>query len=235
MPYADLVLISTNSITAILFNTFLSVKYLDEKFIWKYDVPAYSLMAIGAIVIVLQASASQEKFTPEEIRTMLLSFSSMLSTSIGFAFLLATLIYMRLFLQQIKKFEVDIDEWALQQTKMQTPRLKQRGQGKLAINKRTESIDSADSDVLLDSSSADSGMPHNSEVQVAPQIPRVLIKILTIFPEELIKELSARSNLIRKTARVPMCCLLVCTGLLGGYSTTYFKFFAELIVEGATL
>ena len=30
LPYADLVLISTNAITAIIFNTFLSIKYLGE-------------------------------------------------------------------------------------------------------------------------------------------------------------------------------------------------------------
>ena len=32
LPYADLVLISTNRITGMIFNTFISIQFLDEKF-----------------------------------------------------------------------------------------------------------------------------------------------------------------------------------------------------------
>ncbi len=56
LPFADLVLISSNGITAITFNTFLSIKFLGEKFIWRYDVPAFAFMGFGAITIVLLAS-----------------------------------------------------------------------------------------------------------------------------------------------------------------------------------
>ena len=41
--------------------------------------------------------------------------------------------------------------------------------------------------------------------------------------------------MIRKTVRLPMVALLACTGMLGGYSTILFKFFAELIIEGKTI
>ena len=72
LPYADLVLISTNAITAIIFNTFLSIKYLGEQFIWRYDVPALSLMGLGGLVIVLLASTSETQFGPEKIRALLI-------------------------------------------------------------------------------------------------------------------------------------------------------------------
>ena len=65
LPFADLVLISTNSISAIIFNTFLSIKYLGEKFIWKYDVPAFSFMGAGGILIVLMAKTDDRKYSPE--------------------------------------------------------------------------------------------------------------------------------------------------------------------------
>ena len=52
LTYADLVLLSTNMITAIMFNTFLAIKFLGEKFLWKYDLPAFILMAISAITII---------------------------------------------------------------------------------------------------------------------------------------------------------------------------------------
>ena len=68
LPFCDLVLISTNSITAILFNTFLSIRYLGEKFVWKYDVPSFTLMGAGGLTIVLLASTDDKKFTPHEIK-----------------------------------------------------------------------------------------------------------------------------------------------------------------------
>ena len=72
-------------------------------------------------------------------------------------------------------------------------------------------------------------------VEVAPQVPRLLIRVLTLFPKELILEISPQSKVIRKTAKLPMLCLLVCTGLLGGYSTVLFKFFTELLIEGKSI
>ena len=71
LPYADLVLISTNAITAIIFNTFLSIKYLGEQFVWKYDVPALSLMSIGGLIIVLLANSDDKKLKPDDIRHLL--------------------------------------------------------------------------------------------------------------------------------------------------------------------
>ena len=82
LPYADLVLISTNAITAILFNTFLSIRYLGEKFVWKYDVPALTLMSLGALVIVLVSEADEKKFTPEEIKELLTSLQSIIFNSL---------------------------------------------------------------------------------------------------------------------------------------------------------
>ena len=82
LPYADLVLISTNAITAILFNTFLSIRYLGEKFVWKYDVPALTLMSVGALVIVLVSEADEKKFTPEEIKELLTSLQSIIFNSL---------------------------------------------------------------------------------------------------------------------------------------------------------
>ena len=98
LPYADLVLISTNAITAIVFNTFLSIKYLGEQFIWRYDVPAFSLMGIGAVVIVLMASTTEKRFNPDEIKALLTSPPSLVCSAIGGTFMFGTLVYMNIFL-----------------------------------------------------------------------------------------------------------------------------------------
>ena len=111
LPFCDLVLISTNSITAILFNTFLSIRYLGEKFVPKYDVPSFTLMGAGGLTIVLLASHDDKKFTPREIKGQLTTVLSISCTASGFLCLLCTLLYLRGFLKQIKKFELDMKNW----------------------------------------------------------------------------------------------------------------------------
>ena len=73
LPYADLVLISTNSITAIIFNTFLAVRCLGEKFVYKYDLAAFGFMGTGAITIVMLSSTTEKVFTKDMIIEMLTS------------------------------------------------------------------------------------------------------------------------------------------------------------------
>ena len=73
------------------------------------------------------------------------------------------------------------------------------------------------------------------EVKKINHVPRLLIRILSLFPEELIKEISDRSDSLRKTAKLPMLYLLTSSGWLAGYSAAYFKLFGELLIEGASL
>ena len=73
LPYCDLVLISTNMISGVVFNTFLSIKFLDEKFVWKYDLPALTLMCVGALTIVLLANTDETMYTPEQQKALLKS------------------------------------------------------------------------------------------------------------------------------------------------------------------
>ena len=111
LPFADLVLISTNSIAAIIFNTFLSIQYLGEKFIWKYDVPAFSFMGLGGVIIVMMAKTDDRKYTPEQIKELLTQSGSVTCTIVGLLSLIFTLIYLKVFLAQIGKFQEDIDKW----------------------------------------------------------------------------------------------------------------------------
>ena len=78
LTYADLVLLSTNMITAIMFNTFLAIKFLGEKFLWKYDLPAFILMAISAITIIFLANMEEKLFTDTQIKALLGSLRSVL-------------------------------------------------------------------------------------------------------------------------------------------------------------
>ena len=71
LAYADLVLISTNMIVGVIFNTFLSIRFLGEKFLWKYDLPAITSMVVGAMTIVLLADTDEKLFTPDQMKELL--------------------------------------------------------------------------------------------------------------------------------------------------------------------
>ena len=73
LPYADLVLISTNMITGIIFNTFISIKFLEEEFVCKYDFSALTMMSIGALIIILLAKPNEEMYTKDQIVALLTS------------------------------------------------------------------------------------------------------------------------------------------------------------------
>ena len=72
LPYADLVMVSTNMISGIIFNTFISIK-LDEIFLCKYDFPALGMMSIGALIIVLIAKPNENQYTKQEMIELLTS------------------------------------------------------------------------------------------------------------------------------------------------------------------
>ena len=130
-------------------------------------------------------------------------------------------------------FECDIGQWALKQTRLITPRTTLEGE---TINERlNDESTSIDSDNLIDMAAEGIFPNHEHGIEVQPQVPRLLIRVLTIFPKELIAEISPRSDRIRKTARLPMLSLLCCTGVLAGYSAVLFKYFAELLVAGQSI
>ena len=112
LAYADLVLISTNYIAGIIFNTFLSIRFLGEKFLWKYDLPAFALMAIGAMTIVLLADTDEKLFTPDQMKALLTNIRSVIYLLTALVLVIFTIIYVRMFLKAIVKFEEDLHSWA---------------------------------------------------------------------------------------------------------------------------
>ena len=52
LPFCDLVLLSTLTAAGIVISTLLSIRYLGERFICKYDLPSFTLIIIGCTTIV---------------------------------------------------------------------------------------------------------------------------------------------------------------------------------------
>ena len=68
MPFADLVLLSTITAAGIVFSTLLSIKFLKEKFICKYDLPSFTLIIIGCTIIVALSNQEETEYPPERIK-----------------------------------------------------------------------------------------------------------------------------------------------------------------------
>ena len=73
LPYADLVLLSSSSATAILFGILLSVYMLGEKFDFRYDLPGVMLTCAGCITTVAFANTVEQDFTLDSMVSMLLA------------------------------------------------------------------------------------------------------------------------------------------------------------------
>ena len=70
----------TNMSPILLFpksNTIISIKFLSEQFLCKYDFPALAMMSIGALIIVLIAKPNEKMYTKDEMVTLLTSYQSM--------------------------------------------------------------------------------------------------------------------------------------------------------------
>ena len=73
LPYADLVLLSSSSATAILFGILLSVYMLGEKFDLRYDLPGVMLTCAGCVTTVAFANTVEQSFTLDSLAMMLLA------------------------------------------------------------------------------------------------------------------------------------------------------------------
>lgn len=73
LPFADLVLLSTITAAGIIISTLLAVKFLNEKFICKYDLPSFTLITIGCTTIVAVSNQKETEYSPEKIKSLLQS------------------------------------------------------------------------------------------------------------------------------------------------------------------
>ena len=92
LPYCELVVLSTVGVLGILINNALSVIFLGEKMIWRYDLPAILLILTGCLTVVLLSDYSSEKYTPDRIVDLLLSTPTIVFFSVTFVFVIFTIV-----------------------------------------------------------------------------------------------------------------------------------------------
>jgi len=90
-PFADIVLLSANSATAIVVQVILALVFLNEVFICKFDLPALLLILLGSWLIIHTANFSDVELTVSIIKDNLCSFKSIVF--FGFTFCLLNVIF----------------------------------------------------------------------------------------------------------------------------------------------
>ena len=105
LPFLPLVLVATNSATAIVMSAILSVQCLQERMVWAYDLSAFFLISGGTTAMVLLSRETEAKLTTEIIAGQLKSIQAI--SFFAFYIIFAVLNYMltRWFTGQIRLFE----------------------------------------------------------------------------------------------------------------------------------
>ena len=111
LPFLDLVVIESGTAFAILFNSILAIYYLDEKMLWYYDLPAFSLILGGSLCIVLLSDFSENSFTPDRIKSLLFSWSSILFMIFYLATTFGAYLQYKWHTQKIGNFNRDTNVW----------------------------------------------------------------------------------------------------------------------------
>lgn len=73
LPFADIVLLTSSSATAIIFGIILSVWVLGEPFTANRDLPAVILIIIGCLMTVTFANKDQETYTLADLTNKLVT------------------------------------------------------------------------------------------------------------------------------------------------------------------
>ena len=65
LPFADLILLSNACSISVIWSTILAIIFLDEKFMWKYDMVAITLICTGSMLTVIQSNKEEVTITEE--------------------------------------------------------------------------------------------------------------------------------------------------------------------------
>jgi O-antigen ligase len=83
LPYADIVLLTSTSATAIVFGIILSVYAIGERFKLKSDLPPILFIIIGCILIITFANKTEYFYTLEDL-------FKLLQTSFAYSYFILT-------------------------------------------------------------------------------------------------------------------------------------------------
>ena len=111
LPYADLTLLSVNAITGIVWALILSIFFLNERLIVKYDIPALILIVGGCLTIVLLSNKEMVDFDADTITAMLFSVKTLAYLSFCCVIIVIDYVVLNYVLKLLRDFEVDATKY----------------------------------------------------------------------------------------------------------------------------
>jgi len=107
LPYADLTLLSSNSIVGIVVATILSISFLGERWVLRYDLTALILIIIGCTTIVMLSNKADPNFDAGDIQDLLFSVRTIVYLAVCCLIVVIDYIILNYMLKGLKMFEVD--------------------------------------------------------------------------------------------------------------------------------
>ena len=111
LPFIDLVVVSTIASVGILINYGLALIFLGEKIVWRYDLPAIILILGGSLTIIWLSDYSETVYTPDLIRELLWSTTTLVSALIALLFTVLTCVEYCWHKKQIYKFNTKLNQF----------------------------------------------------------------------------------------------------------------------------
>ena len=90
----------------------LSVWFLGEKIVWKYDMMAFVMISTGTIAVVLISKETEAELTTEDIVAQLSSVKVILLIIVYFAAIIGNYLLSIWFNRQVRLFEIQGVNWA---------------------------------------------------------------------------------------------------------------------------
>jgi len=222
LPYADLTLLSSNSIVGIVIATVLSILFLDEKWVMKYDLTALLFIVFGCSTIVLLSNKSEAEFDAEAIKKLLFSVRTVSYLAVCCVMVIIDYLVLRKMLRALKKFQEDANLY----DKNLRAQAKKNGQKleKTDFILPPEEDEKNEPDMSTDN---DDEVVENKEKDTTDdgveRSDHELIRIITGLPLEKLKQVSERSVFLKQNIKMPLVFFILGTSLQSGFTTVIVK------------
>lgn len=107
LPYADMTLIAANSSLAVVCNLMLSIYLFEEKWVWRYDLPAVILIIGGSFSLAGIANKEQPEYDQEEMIKIIWNWPSIVFYVYLVVFVVTVHCMMYKFEKGLREFESD--------------------------------------------------------------------------------------------------------------------------------
>ena len=111
LPFADLTLLTSNAATGIMVSAFLSITFLGEKFVWKYDLTAVFLIVTGSVLIIIQSDLQEKSMDSQEVALVLTSTKGIVFIICAWILHATTFLMVLWMLKKVSEFESDCERW----------------------------------------------------------------------------------------------------------------------------